>query len=250
MTTEEKTGALLTSDRATETKTETTTTETKPEDNKPGDGADPATAGAKTTDAVSDDAATEGAETVEAEDGKDKSEPEGAPETYQFEAPEGVTVDMESDEAKAFLELARGDNLTNEKAQQYFNLFANSIGGAVQASTDAAEAAWQAESGDQLVDGKPSAWVKACLDDALIGGDAEKLTANLGIAKLALEKFGDAELDALFTRFNLGNHPAINRFMYRAGLPLQEETSIPRGSNTTDEKKSDADVFFPTQANG
>lgn len=212
---------------------EATTTETP----TPAEGATPDDK--KSTPTEGDAPTAEGAETVEAEAADDQDDAEGAPETYQFEAPEGVNIDMESPEAKEFIELARADNLSNAQAQKYFSLFANAVTGATQAAADASTQAWDKES--------KTDWQAAVMADELIGGTKEEVTAKLGGAgKLALEKYGDKDLGELMTRFRLGNNPAFNRFVYRVGLTLQEDTSIPRPGDASEGPKSDAEVFFGT----
>ena len=51
----------------------------------------------------------------------------GAPEEYQFEMPEGVDgeIDTELDTYKQFVELAKSSNMGQETAQGLFNLFVN-----------------------------------------------------------------------------------------------------------------------------
>lgn len=247
MNTQTSPDALLSMDRQPETATEqTTATETKDtKETKPGDGAETATAGNETTDVADDAAAKDGAETVEAENEGDKPADEGAPETYQLEAPEGITVDLESDEAKAFEAFCRAKNLTQAEAQQAFEMLTKPIAEINAQITKAQKEASDAWDKETTVD-----WPAAVMSDELIGGTKEEVDQKLGVAMLALEKYGDAELDALMKRFRLGSNPAILRFMHRAGLPLQEETSIHRGGGRAEERKSDAEVFFGDQAQG
>lgn len=233
MTTQGNETALLSTDRQPAT-TETATTEaaatetTETKETTPG--ADDATGDDKSTTAASDETAGTETETVEAETGEDQDQPEGAPETYQFEAPEGTELRPEG--VAAFETIARKLDLNNGEAQELVNAF----GSELVAIATAQQEAWDQESN---VD-----WVEAVRTDELVGGTEEQLAQNLGVAKRALDKFGDKGMDELMTRFRLGNHPAFVRFCHRAGLTLQEETSIPRAGQTSDQRLPDSAVFY------
>lgn len=182
----------------------------------------------KTKTATDETVAAEGAETDKDKDAGAQSDADGAPETYQFEAPEGVELDEAG--STAFQALLREDNMSQAKAQRYFDLFTKSI-------TDLAtqqQAAWDAE-----VQG----WVDTAVKDQEIGGTEPVMKEKLGVAKLALDKFFGPDFGEVISKFKLGNHPGLIRGLYRMGLTLQEDKSVHRGEQTQT-KLSDAEVFY------
>lgn len=67
-----------------------------------------------------------------------------------------------------------------------------------------------------------SEWAKQSQNDPEFGG--EKLNENLAIAKRGLSAFDNkGELLALLEETGLGNHPAVIRFLYRAGQGVSED---------------------------
>ena len=130
----------------------------------------------------------------------------GAPEKYEFKAPEGKEYD--SNLLAAFEAGAKEANLPQDAAQKLLD----------QMSPKLAER--QAE---QIVAVRQG-WFDASKSDKEFGGD--KLEVNLGIAKKALDTFGSPELNKLLVSTGLGNHPELIRMMFKAGKALSEDTVV------------------------
>src|ERR1035441_5190288 len=130
----------------------------------------------------------------------------GAPEKYEFKAPEGKEYD--SNLLAAFEAGAKEANLPQDAAQKLLD----------QMSPKLAER--QAE---QIVAVRQG-WFDASKSDKEFGGD--KLDVNLGIAKKALDAFGSPELNKLLVSTGLGNHPELIRMMFKAGKALSEDTVV------------------------
>jgi hypothetical protein len=130
----------------------------------------------------------------------------GAPEKYEFTAPEGTQYDSQM--LEAFSGAARAANLSQEAAQKLIETMAPAI------------AARQADQ----VQAVHKEWLSASSADKEFGG--EKLTENLGVARKALENFGSPELRSLLDTTGLGNHPEVIRFMYRAGKAISEDSFV------------------------
>lgn len=128
----------------------------------------------------------------------------GAPEAYEFKAPEGKTYDAEF--VKAFAEEAKALDLPQDKAQAVLDKLSEKAQERQLAKIEEAKTQWLADS----------------RKDAEFGGD--KLEENLGIAKKALDAFGSDALKALLNDSGLGNHPELIRFFYRAGKAISEDT--------------------------
>lgn len=122
---------------------------------------------------------------------------EGAPEKYEFKAPEGKEFD--STIIGAYSEVAKELNLPQDAAQKVLDKVAPVI---------------QARQVEQITAAQ-TAWEKEARSDKEFGGD--KLDENLGVAKQALETFGSPELKELLRTSGLGNHPEIIRVLYRVG---------------------------------
>lgn len=144
-----------------------------------------------------------GEQNQQAQEGAATEKPEGAPEKYEFVAPEGKEYDQEVIES--FSEAARELNLTQEAAQKMLEKMAPKLADRQNEQVEAIRSEWTAQS-------------KA---DKEFGG--EKISENLAIAKKALDAFGTPELRTLLNDSGLGNHPEIIRAFYRAGKSISED---------------------------
>ena len=143
-----------------------------------------------------------------------KGEQPAVPETYEFQMPEGVQLDQ--DTATEFSATAKELGLTQEQAQKVADI-------AVK------QAQRQAETHAALVE----SWVESVKTDKEIGGD--KLEANLGIARKAMDTFGSPELKDVLNASGLGNHPAVIRAFLKAGKAISDDgfvTGAPKGAET------------------
>lgn len=126
-----------------------------------------------------------------------------APAKYEFKAPEGTEYSPEV--LEAFTEAAKEADLTQDAAQKLIEKMAPAL---VARQVDQVTAIHKE-------------WLDASTADKEFGG--EKLAANLGVARKALENFGSPELRSLLDETGLGNHPEVIRFMYRAGKAISED---------------------------
>jgi hypothetical protein len=156
----------------------------------------------------------------------DEGKPQGAPDKYEFAAPEGATLDDAVIEQ--FSEVAKELNLPQDAAQKILDKMAPAM------------AARQAEQ----IEAVRTEWAESAKGDKEFGG--EKLQENLGVAKTALEQFGTPELRTLLNDSGLGNHPEVIRFMYRTGKAISEDgfVSGSRKGAPTDP----ANKMFPNMA--
>jgi hypothetical protein len=173
------------------------TTEAPAASSAPVDGADVATEAAKV-------------DGVKADDKTDANKPAGAPEKYDFKAPEGQSFD--ANVLAQFEEVAREINLPQAEAQKMLDKIAPAL---AQKQADIIKAAQEE-------------WVASTKADKEIGGD--KLDANLSVAKKALDTFGTPALRDLLNESGLGNHPEIIRAFYKAGMAISEDSFVPGGS--------------------
>ena len=135
-----------------------------------------------------------------------QAKPAGAPESYEFQAPEGVQFDDAV--IGAFSEVAKELNLPQDQAQKVLDKMAPVI------------AARQAEQ----FQAARTEWAEAAKTDKEFGG--EKLTENLGTAKKALDALATPELRTLLEESGLGNHPEVIRVFYRAGKAISEDRFV------------------------
>lgn len=130
----------------------------------------------------------------------------GAPEKYEFKAPEGKEYD--SNLLAAFEAGAKEANLPQDAAQKLLDQMSPKL---------------QERQAEQITATKQE-WFEASKSDKEFGGD--KLEVNLGIAKKALDAFGSPELNKLLVSTGLGNHPELIRMMFKAGKALSEDTFV------------------------
>ena len=133
----------------------------------------------------------------------------GAPDQYEFntkvaDAPE----ELDPDVVTAFGDVAKDLDLPQDAAQKVLDKMAPVI------------QAKQAKVLEQV----RSDWANDSQSDSEFGGEA--LTANLDIAKTALDTFGTDSLKSLLQETGFGNHPEIIRFMYRAGKAISEDEYV------------------------
>lgn len=155
----------------------------------------------------------------------DQGEPQGAPEKYEFKAPENSTLN--DSVMAAYSEVAKELNLPQEAAQKVLDKVAPVI------------AAQQAEAFQKV----QTEWLDAVKADKEFGGD--QLDANVAIAKKALDTFGTPELTKLLNETGLGNNPELIRAFYRAGKAISQDRFVAAGSGAQEPKGADAKVLYP-----
>jgi hypothetical protein len=186
--------------------------------------ANPDAASTAAPDANSDPAKTDGDKPDDKKADDDK--PQGAPEKYEFTAPEGVTLDAEA--VAEFEPVAKELNLSNEQAQKLVELQTKFVQ-KQQAQWDKTVETWETE-------------IKA---DKEIGG--EKMTVNVNHARQAITHFGTPELKAALDATKMGNHPELVRVFARIGKAMAEDTFVP-GTKPSNTGKSQADVLYGKQS--
>lgn len=165
------------------------------------------------------------AEGTTTEGGQAKTEQKaGAPEQYEFKAPEGKEFSPEV--IGAFSEVAKELNLSQDDAQKVIDKIAPAF------AERQANALAQAS----------TAWAESAKTDKEFGGD--KLPENLAVAKKALDTFGTPELRTLLNDSGLGNHPEIIRAFYRAGKAISEDRFV--GGGAKDASIDPAKRMFPS----
>ena len=134
----------------------------------------------------------------------DTAKPQGAPDAYDFKAPEGQTFDEAI--VKSYADVAKELDLPQDKAQKMLETMAPAI------------AKRQAEQ----FEATKTQWAEDAKVDKEFGGD--KLQENLSVALKARDAFATPELRTLLDETGLGNHPEVIRFFYRAGKAISEDS--------------------------
>lgn len=154
-------------------------------------------------------AATPAAATPAAEEPKPAAEtpkPEGAPEKYEFKAPEGKQYP--SDLLEPFSAAAKEAGLSQDAAQKVLDTMAPKL----------------AERQSEQVKAVQTGWADASKSDKDFGG--EKLAKNLAVAKKGLEAYASPELKTLLNDTGLGNHPEVIRMFLKVGQSVKEDTFV------------------------
>ncbi len=168
-------------------------------------------------------AATDAKAVTDAKAAADAKAALGAPEKYEFKAPEGKAYD--SNLIAAFEAGAREANLPQDAAQKLLDQMSPKL---------------QERQAEQVTAIRKE-WFDASSSDKEFGGD--NLAVNLGIAKKALDTFGSPELNKLLVSTGLGNHPEMIRLMFKAGKALSEDTFV-AGSAPSRSTVSAASVLY------
>lgn len=170
------------------------------------------------TEATTDlqaDAAGQGDQTQQADTQASKGDTnkaEGAPDAYEFTAPEGVA--LEPAVIDAFSAAAKAANLPQDAAQKILGEVAPVM------------AAKQREA----VEAVRTQWADEALADKDFGGD--KLPESLATAQRALKEFGDESLTAFLDESGLGNHPGVIRMLWKVGNAISEDRFVSGGVST------------------
>ena len=158
-----------------------------------------------------------------AEQTKDEGEkPEGAPEQYEWAAPEGVMLDESV--MGSLSEVAKELNLSQDAAQKLVDKMAPAMAQRQVAQVQAMQAEWRESSSG----------------DAEFGG--AKLAENMAVAKKALDAFATPEFRQLLEQTGMGNHPEVIRTFYRAGKAISEDGLV---SGSAPKAPRDARSLFP-----
>lgn len=163
--------------------------------------------------------------TTPAEETKPAESPakvDGAPEKYEFKAPEGKEYDPGI--LSSFEAAARDSNLTQEAAQKLLDTMSPKI----------------AERQLEQVTAIRKGWVEESRADKEFGG--VNLEVNLATAKMAYDKFASPELKTLMVATGLGNHPEVIRMLFRIGQQLSEDTFV--GGQPEARTKNLLDVLY------
>jgi hypothetical protein len=152
----------------------------------------------------------EGEKPAEGAKPAEEAKPEGAPESYDFTAPEGKEYDAAV--LEPFKAAAKEANLTQDAAQKLLDTMAPAL------------AERQAEQVKAVQDG----WLEASRSDKEFGGD--KLQENLAVAKKGLDAYASPELKTLLNETGLGSHPEVIRFMFKVGQSTKEDSFVAGGT--------------------
>ena len=153
--------------------------------------------------------------------------PQGAPEAYEFKAPDGREFDPKV--LEGFSEAAKELNLPQEAAQAMLDKIAPALAAKQEQALNETRAKWETDA-------------KA---DKEFGGD--KLTENLALAKKAIETFGSPELRTLLDETGLGSHPEFIRVFVRAGKAISEDGFV-AGRGGSNSSTDPAKTMFPNMA--
>ena len=172
----------------------------------------------KTETTDTDPAKTPAAETKPAEPAKQ----EGAPEKYEFKAPEGKEYD--SGLLDAFSIAAKDSNLSQDAAQKLLDTMSPKI----------------AERQLEQVVAIRKGWVEETRADKELGG--VHLETTLATAKKAYDKFASPELKALLDSTGLGNHREVVRMFNDVGKAFSEDTFV--GGAPANTRKNLLEVLY------
>tara|TARA_R100000734_G_C3316248_1_gene108665 strand:+ start:1184 stop:1810 length:627 start_codon:yes stop_codon:yes gene_type:complete len=162
---------------------------------------------------------------VQQEQPAETSQPEGAPESYEFQAIEGSDLAVDSAPVQAFSEVAKDLNLTQEQAQSVLDKVAPAL----------------AQQNEDYINDLRTQWVEQVELDSEIGGD--NLQENLGKAIRVLDTYGTPEFKTLLGQTGLGDNPEMIRFLVRTHQDIGEDRFL-TGSQSDKEQPFSARDFY------
>lgn len=156
----------------------------------------------------------------------------GAPEQYEFKAPEGKGFDPEV--IAAYSTVAKELDLPQDSAQKILDALAPKVAERFEARQAEALAKYKSD------------LIEQTKTDKELGG--EKLSERIAVAEKALAKFGNDELRTLLKESGLANHPEVIRAFYKAGQAISEDRFVPGGKEPAKSSANPAKALYPTQA--
>lgn len=176
----------------------------------------PAAAAAPAATAATQQQGTEGQPTAPAAAAPaGEAAPQGAPESYEFKAPENSAFNPTV--IAEYSAVAKELGLTQDAAQKILDRVSPAVATAQQAQLQGA------------LDKAVADFEKAAKADKDIGGD--KYDENMAIAKTSLETYGDKDLADLLKVTGIGSHPAFLRYAFKVGKTLTPDNKPFAGSN-------------------
>lgn len=186
--------------------------------------------------AATDSTASEETKTPATEVKTEETRVEGAPETYDFKAPEGKAYD--SALLESLSSSAKAANLTQDAAQKLLDGMAPKL----------------VERQLEQVKQVQNQWVETSKVDPEFGG--VKLQENLGIAKKALDQFDPVPagqtttaLRTLLETTGFGNHPDVVRLLYRAGKAISEDKFV-SGASISEKPRDIGAILYDNTTKG
>ena len=159
-----------------------------------------------------------------------KKELFGKPEKYEYEMPEGYSLNEEL--TSEFNEIAGKYDMSQKGANE---LMALAVKLTQQTQTKIEDAYAQAH------EARKSEYQKALVNDKEIGG--AKLDENLKVANLAYVKFAPQEVQDILLETGLNAHPQIVKMFVSIGKQIQHDT-IHDGNSPSGEQRSAADILY------
>jgi hypothetical protein len=150
----------------------------------------------------------------------------GAPEKYEFVAPEGKTYD--SNLLAAFEAGARDANMPQAAAQQLLDKMSPQM----------------AERQAEAVTALKAGWAEASKSDKEFGG--VNLDANLAIAKKGLDFIADPDLNKMLVSTGLGSHPTFIRAFLKVGQALAEDKFVAGSAQHMSQAKATSVLYDKT----
>ncbi|MBF31866.1 MAG: hypothetical protein Unbinned1322contig1000_59 [Prokaryotic dsDNA virus sp.] len=86
---------------------------------------------------------------------------------------------------------------------------------------------------------------EALVTDPLYGGTEAGFNESLKVMSKPVEAFGDEQFNELL-RSDIGNHPALGRFLFKLGKAMESEGFHGKGGKTEPVKKSIGETLYPT----
>ena len=140
---------------------------------------------------------------------------EAVPETYDFRAPEGQTLDPKVIEAASpiFKELG----LSQDAAQKLVDFYASQT---TKINTDLVKS----------VEDMRAGWRDTVMKDPELGGKLDAVKTELGRAKDRLPPAVRTAFDSALNETGMGDHPAIVRALYEFSKLVNEGTHVSGGA--------------------
>jgi len=166
----------------------------------------------------------------EEEDPQDNSDEEEV-EFEEFEISLSEDSPISEEKFNELMDFVEAKNFSEEEAKQFIKMQED----AFTLSKDIVTSEIRA---------KAEADREALINDPLLGGSEEKFAESLKVMSKPVEAFGDEQFNELL-RSDIGNNPALGRFLFNLGKAMESEGFHGKGGEFKSEKPNPLKVLYP-----
>lgn len=163
---------------------------------------------------------------------KSQQQSSNVPENYSFVDADGNDLQLSPEDAKAFSDVFRDANLSQEQASKLFNVYMSDI----KQLTEQIESDRNAQTLEQK-----KSWMNEVKNDPQIGGqNFETTKANI---QKVMQTYGSKELSSYLNDSGLAYNPHFVRFISQIGASIGNDSNFINGQSSAQKAESRSEMI-------